>query len=330
VQGRTEREVLTELGLAPDFVGPPALDFTHRRDGDTEIYFVRNKESTPFTGSATFRAGHRAPELWDARTGAMAPAGMFRRTDTGMEVSLTLAPLGSIFVIFRGALPDLSIAAVSPAATIERQGNQAVLVADKAGAYSVTFGSGMRTEVKVAPLSGPLMLDSNWTVDFSSPAGAPPPLVQNRVGPWTRQTGPEYEYFSGTGKYRRSFALPEGWRTHAPRVELDLGRLWAIGEVSVNGQDLGVVWTPPFRVDCTAALRDGPNEIVVAVVGTWHNRLVGEARGAVPRWTKTHITQSQRGLGKEMQSGPWKNLDPIDAGLFGPVRLIPLALQAIE
>jgi hypothetical protein len=188
----------------------------------------------------------------------------------------------------------------------------------------------MRTEVKVPPLSGLLMLDSNWTVDFASPAGAPPPLVQNRVGPWTRQAAPEYQYFPGTGRYRRSFALPQGWRDHAARVELDLGRLWAIGEVWVNGQPLGVVWTPPFRVDCTAALRDGANELVVAVVGTWHNRLVGEARGAVPRWTKTNVVASQRGLGREMQSGPWKNLDPIEAGLFGPVRLIPLAVQAVE
>jgi hypothetical protein len=154
--------------------------------------------------------------------------------------------------------------------------------------------------------------------------------VQNRVGPWTQAAAPEVKYFAGTAKYRRTFALPEGWRTHAQRVELDLGRLWAIGEVAVNGTPLGVVWTPPFRVDCTAALRDGANEIVVDVVGTWHNRLVGEARGAVPKWTKTHVTQSQRGLGQEMQSGPWKALDPIEAGLFGPVRLIPLAVQAVE
>jgi hypothetical protein len=330
VQGKTERDVLTELGVAPDFIAPPALDFIHRRDGDTEIYFVRNKETTAFAGTATFRAGTRAPELWDPRTGTIAPAGMFRRVDGGIEITLSLAPLGSTFVVFRGRLPAMSVAAVSPPAAIELRDGFPQLVAERAGTYTVTFGSGLRSEVVVPTMPGLLMLDSDWTVDFTSPAGSPPRLSQHRVGAWTRESAPEYLYFAGTAKYRRTFALPEGWRAHAPRVELDLGRLWAIGEISVNGQALGVVWTAPFRVDCTAALRDGPNEVVVEVVGTWHNRLVGEARGAVPRWTKTNITTSQRGIGKDLRTGPWKNLDPIDAGLFGPVRLIPLAVQAVE
>jgi hypothetical protein len=330
VQGKTEREILAELGVGPDFVGPAALDFIHRRDGDTEIYFVRNKETAAFTGAAIFRAGNRAPELWDPRTGTIAPAGLFRRAEGGVEVTLSLAPLGSVFVVFRGRLPATSVAAVVPSASIERQGDEARLVTEKAGTYTLTFGSGLRSEVKVPPLPGLIMLDDSWTVDFSSPAGAPPRLILPRVAPWTKQSAPEYQYFPGTGKYRRTFALPEGWRARASRVELDLGRLWAIGEVWVNGQPLGVVWTRPFRVDCTKALRDGANEIVVDVVGTWHNRLVGEARGAVPAWTKTNINQSQRGVGREMQSGPWAKLDPVEAGLFGPVRLIPLAVQPVE
>ena len=330
VQGKSEREILLELGVTPDFTGPAALDFIHRRDGDAEIYFVRNKETTPFAGSATFRAGSRAPELWDPRTGTMAPAGMFRRTDAGIEVALNLAPMGSVFVVFRGRLPATSVAAVSPPAQIERQGDAKRLVAERAGTYTVTFGTGLRSQVTIPPLPGVMMLDTDWTVDFASPAGAPPRLSLPRVGPWTQQAAPELKSFAGTGTYRRSFALPEGWRARAQRIELDLGRLWAIGEVTVNGQPLGVVWTPPFRVDVTNALRDGVNEVVVDVVGTWHNRLVGEARGLVPRWTKTNVTQSQRGLGRELQVGPWKNLDPIEAGLFGPVRLIPLGVRPIE
>ena len=329
-QGRREREVLAELGIAPDFVAPEALDFTHRRDGEIDIYFVRNKETVAFAGAATFRAGSRAPELWDPRTGAIAPAGLFRRTEGGIEVSLNLAPLGSVFVVFRRPVPPTSFASVTPPASIEMGRDGARLVTEKAGAYTVTTGAGLRSEVKVAPLSGVIMLDSGWVVEFSTPAAEPPRLSLPRVGPWTQSATPEIKYYAGTAKYRRTFALPEGWRARAPRVELDLGRLWAIGEVSVNGQSLGVVWTPPFRVECTGALRDGANELVVAVVGTWHNRLVGEARGEVPRLAKTNMTQSQSGLGREMKSGSWKNLGLIDAGLFGPVRLIPLAVQAVE
>jgi len=330
MQGRAERSVLAELGVTPDFVAPAALDYTHRRDGDADIYFVRNRETTAFSGAATFRVVGRTPELWDPCTATIVPAGLFRRTDGGLEVALELAPLGSVFVVFRDRPPVREVASVSPAAAVEHRADGLCLVTDQEGTYTVIFGSGERTEVTVAPLPNAVMLDADWTVEFASPAGAPPPLSLPRVAPWTSQSAPEYLYFPSTGKYRRTFDLPDGWRARARRVELDLGHLWAIGEVWLNGHSLGVVWTRPFRVDCTSALRDGSNELVVEVVGTWHNRLVGEARGAVPRWTKTNIHQSQRGLGRDLQSGPWKNLDIMEAGLFGPVRLLPLAVQPME
>ena len=41
---------------------------------------------------------------------------------------------------------------------------------------------------------------------------------------------------------------------------------------------------------------------------------VGEARGELPKRTRTNITVSQRKA--------WKDLEPIEAGLFGPVRLV--------
>lgn len=322
VQGRTEREVLTELGIRPDFAAPAAFDFTHRRDGDTEIYFVRNREAVPATGNVVFRAGERAPEFWDPRTGTIAPAAVFSRKDGGIEVPLALAPRGSIFVVFRGRAPVTTIAAVSPGASLESGPDGARLVTERAGTYAVTTSTGLRNDVRVPALPEPIVLTTDWSVDFASPAGAPAPLKLPIVGPWTRQNAPELKAFAGTGSYRRTFVLPEGWRARAQRVELDLGRLWSIGEVWINGTPLGVVWTPPFRVDATAALRDGANELVVEVVGTWHNRLVGEARGTVPKWTRTNIAQSQRKA--------WKDLEPIESGLFGPVRLVPLAVQRIE
>ena len=50
-----------------------------------------------------------------------------------------------------------------------------------------------------------------------------------------------------------------------------------IARVIVNAVDCGVAWTPPFRVDVTAALRVGGNVIRVEVVTPWRNRLIAEA-----------------------------------------------------
>ncbi len=286
--GVPERTVLTALGVAPDFTAPATLDFTHRHDAEGEIYFVRNKTATDVAAPATFRAGDRTPELWDPITGRIARAPSFRQTAGGVEVPLTLAPHGSTFVIFR----DRSTAA--PLAT---------------------------TSENAPGLPAPLALDRDWTVDFASPLGtAPARVTLAQIGPWTSTGDPALKNFSGTGTYRKTFTLPTGLRAPGRRLELDLGHLWTIGEVFLNGQSLGVLWTPPFRVDCTAALRDGENQLTVEVINTWHNRLVGDARlPAAQRQTRTNVAISQRKA--------WKDLDPIASGLFGPVRLVPVQLN---
>lgn len=280
--GVPERTVLTALGVAPDFTASAELDFTHRSDGADEIYFVRNRTASAVTETAVFRAGARTPEFWDPVSGKVSRAPAFRRLAAGVEVPLTLAPHGSMFVIFR-----------------ERSTAPAFAVASE-----------------TAPgLPAPLALDRDWTIDFTSPVASLPRATQPHVGPWTGGGDPALNYFSGTGTYRKKFILPAGWRKSGQRVDLDLGRLWTIGEAWLNGKSLGVLWTPPFRADCTDALRDGENELTVEVINTWHNRLVGDARGpAAARVTRTNIAFSQEKA--------WKLLEPIASGLFGPVRLI--------
>jgi hypothetical protein len=283
--GVPEREVLATLGVAPDFTAVAALDFTHRHDAEGEIYFVRNKTDAAVAETAAFRVGDFTPEFWDPLNGTISRAPSFRRTPAGVAVSLALAPRGSMFVIFRA---HSTVAALAAA------------------------------DEKAPGLPAPLSLDRDWTVDFASPLGAPAGITLPQVGPWTDSAVAAVKMFSGTGTYRKTFTLPAGWRTPGRRIDLDLGRLWNIGEVFINGQSLGVLWTPPFRIDATAALRDGENQIAVEVINTWQNRLVGEARGLVPKLTRTNILVSQR--------KPWKELAPLDSGLFGPVRLVPAAL----
>ena len=283
--GVPERAVLATLGLPPDFTASAALDFTHRHDAGDEIYFVRNTTAAAAAELAVFRAGNRTPELWDPVSGKISRAPTFRRTAAGVEVPLSFAPHGSMFVVFR----DRSTAAL-------------------------LAGS----DENAAGLPAPFALDRDWTVDFASPLGAPGRVTLPQVGPWTATMDAALRTFAGTGTYRKTFTLPAGWRAAGRRVDLDLGHLWTIGEVTLNGKSLGVLWTPPFRVDCTAALRDGENQLAVEVINTWHNRLVGDARlPAAARQTRTNITVSQR--------KPWKDLEPIASGLFGPVRLVPAA-----
>ena len=285
--GVPERDVLAQLKVAPDFQAPAALDFIHRRDAEGEIYFVRNKTAEAVNVTPSFRDGGLAPEFWDPMNGSTRSIAGARSAAGRSEVPLNLAAHGSGFVVFRkGASPR-----TVPASTDENA---------TAAARTAT--------------PSPLVLDNDWTVEFTAPFDAPPKLMLAHVGAWTQQRSPELRYFAGSGKYRHIVTVPPDWRAKAGRIELELGRLWSIGEVWVNGVSLGVVWAAPFSVDCTKVLRDGANEIVVEVISTWHNRLVGEARGELPKHTRTNITLSQRKA--------WKDHEPIEAGLFGPVRLV--------
>lgn len=154
------------------------------------------------------------------------------------------------------------------------------------------------------PVGGP------WSVDFER---GPSAVVMPSLVSWTRHQNPEIRHFAGSAKYRTRFDMPANWKSR--KVHLDLGALWAIGEVWLNGQPLGIVWTSPFEVDATKALREGTNELVVEVINTWHNRLVGDA--VLPpdaRRTRTNITNSGGKI--------WRDAELLNAGLFGPVRLV--------
>ncbi len=63
-------------------------------------------------------------------------------------------------------------------------------------------------------------------------------------------------------------------------------------EVKLNGAELGVLWSAPFRVEITGKLKAGGNRLQVKVVNLWANRIIGDA--ALPeseRLTRTNITR---------------------------------------
>jgi hypothetical protein len=268
----------------PDLTAPAGIDFIHRRDGDTDIYFVSNKTSQPLQANVRFRAGLRVPELWDPLSGSIQTAGQYRVDSHGVEVPLSFAKHGSIFVVFRRPAPAGAVPASPRPAFVSR----------------------------TLPIEGP------WEVEFEKDRKAPPRITLPQLTSWTNSTDPGVRNFSGAARYTRTFTLPANWKSAGQIVYLDLGGLWTIGEAWLNGKPLGILWTPPFRAECTAALREGPNQLVVEVTNTWLNRIAADARlPAAERITRTNV----------LASGfvPWDKLDPLPSGLFGPVRLETVA-----
>jgi hypothetical protein len=278
IWGKSVRDVLDGMGIAPDFGGQGDLDFIHRRDGSTDLYFVRNTLSTPLARTASFRVSDREPEVWDPVTGKIEVAAAYTRTKSGTDVPLDLAANGSVFVVFRR--PGRNVPGAMPAG-IEHVFN----------------------------VPGP------WAVSFEAGRKAPESIALPQLISWTKHEDPGVKFFSGTARYKTSFTLAANFKTSGRRVELDLGNLWTIGEAWLNGQPLGILWTVPFRVECTGALREGTNELVVEVTNTWFNRLVGDASlPAAQRITRMNVAVTG--------GRPWASHEPRESGLFGPVRIL--------
>jgi hypothetical protein len=211
----------------------------------------------------------------------------------------------------------------SPVEVFADKDSQAVIETDEKGNYELDDEKGQTFRVAVAePLAR--NVEGPWQVHFAPGWGAPESIEFTTLKSWTENADPNIKYFSGAATYVRDIDIPAEMldsmmvsvATTRPfpalsRLELDLGDLREMAEVSVNGQSLGVLWKSPYRIDINSAARVGKNRLEIQVVNLWANRLIGDQKlPPEQRKTKTNITKFEKG-----------DQQPLPSGLFGPVTL---------
>jgi hypothetical protein len=116
----------------------------------------------------------------------------------------------------------------------------------------------------------------------------------------------------------------------ASKLFLDLGDVREIARVRLNGKDLGVVWTSPWRVEITAVVRPRGNRLEIEVANLWPNRLIGDERlpddgvreGRWPDWL-LNGTPRTSGRFTFTTNRFYKKDDPLlPSGLLGPVSVL--------
>ena len=101
--------------------------------------------------------------------------------------------------------------------------------------------------------------------DGAGPVGGALPAESRRAGgaarfdsltSWTRSADAGVKYFSGTATYAKDVTVPAAAFAPGSQIEIDLGAVKEIAELSVNGTPVGgVLWKPPYRADVTRALQ---------------------------------------------------------------------------
>lgn len=248
------------------------LGFVHRTLADGEIYWVLNRSDKARKLNASFRTSGRRPEIWHAEDGS-SEACSYRMRGARTEVDMELQPQQSVFVVFGGRSAELEYNVP------ERQTRQ----------LAVTFRP--------------------WKVSFQQGLGAPESIVLEELSSLSGNADPGVKYFSGEATYSSSFRLSA--KDLKGGILLDLGNVGGLAEVTVNGQNLGVVWCRPFRLDVSGTVRRGVNTVEVKAVNTWYNRMVGDMQPGVEK----RITYYPVDL--------LKAEDPLlPSGLLGPVSVL--------
>jgi len=292
-------KILTFLKVKKDFSDEGNFRYNHRHLKDKEVYFISNRTSRIADDSCTFRDGCDRAELWDAVTGDFKKGVATRQTDEGFRIRIRLEPYQSIFVVFD---------------------------TDKNKKKSLQQHVNCFPELKVIAT-----VNTPWTVNFDPPWGGPSQVSFNTLSDWSKSDNEAIRYYSGIARYSCTFSLPAGsGPERGSRVYLDLGDVRNIASIRLNGKDLGVVWTVPYRVNVSKAIRQKDNRIEIEVANLWINRLIGDeakpwdgiTNGKWPEWL---LKGEKRSSGRYTFTTHhfYRKDDPlVESGLLGPVNIL--------
>ena len=234
-------EILSGMGVPPDFATDGDIRYIHRHDGDAEIYFVAGRTNVAQKTVCQFRVAGKQPELWNPVTGESRNLPNFTSKDGVTTVPLEFAVNESYFVIFR-----------KPAvATAFDQKNFAAVEND-------------------------LPLTSPWTVSFDPKWGGPTNVIFTTLQDWSRSDDAGIKFYSGKAVYHTQFDFDIA-SAAGQKLFLALGEINGMASVRLNGKDLGVAWCPPWRLTVPREiLMSKNNQLEITVANLWPNRLIGD------------------------------------------------------
>ena len=321
-------EMLSELGIDPDIhyagVDSGLIDYIHFRKNEIGVYFIRNTTSEWLSREVGFRQPDRVPEIWDPVTGEMISLRIYKLDGDYCRLPLTLPPYGSQMLIFKPRNSDTESFQITGSdripPLIDYRADGIIFLEE--GEFELVGGDrsiDVDHEIPIDTIQG------TWEISFTPGWGAPEKEEFPHLMSWTESRDEGIRYYSGTATYTKSFQYdPASKSGENDRIFLDLGEISKVGELWLNGQNLGISWTSPHRFDITDDLVFGKNTMKVAVANTWSNRLTGDALTG-SGYTNTNIRRTiipSEGIETGDQTRyDWAEVPLIESGLLGPVTI---------
>ncbi len=271
IKGMSLAASLAKLNIEPDVTGGKAL-WSHRKTDGADWYYVCAPKGSGFNGLLNFHNSGNV-EIWDPLTGTITQAPS-SKSGNYTQVQFDLPQAGSCFVVFQKAEKSAGI---------------------------IKYPDSVKWQQTI-PLAEP------WKITFPFGKATPVSITVKELKAWKDlDLTPESKAFSGTATYTTTFDV--GKFKKDSRFLLDLGRVEMIAVVSLNGKPIRTLWTPPYKVDLSDAIKSGINKLTVEVTSTWFNRLVYDA-GLPEAQRKTWTI-----------NGPSRDAALRESGLIGPVIL---------
>ncbi|WP_255460363.1 glycosyl hydrolase [Lacibacter sediminis] len=266
-----------KLGVKRDveiLKGRNSIAWTHRRTAEDDIYFFSNQTSKEVIVETAVNQMNKQPYLFDPKHGASFEFRYGEMKNDRTKLLLKLPPHGSTFIVFQKTDKRVLLNNALPC-----------------GVYQSDT------------------LKTGWQIQFDKKyVGLEAKVKIDSLKSWTSFADTSIKYYSGTAIYSNTFQWDRNQENSY--VNLLIDSLYNLATVKVNGIDCGTIWTYPYSVQISKALKQGTNTIEIEVTNTWHNRLIADDLVS-PEKRVTWTTAPFRLKGKPLQP----------AGIVGNIQL---------
>ncbi|ASU36259.1 acetyl xylan esterase [Mucilaginibacter xinganensis] len=288
-------ELLMSMNVKPDFETDGTIRYTHRTSASWDMYFVANRSAREIKADLIFRTTIGPPQLWNPLTGEIKQLPEFKVKGGRTSVRMKFDTYQSFFLVFaKGPVPKS------------------------------TETKNFEVTKKSIPLNG------SWDVSFNPKWGGPKSITFDKLQDWTARAEDGIKYYSGTAVYKKIFKLPANISARKNRrIYLNLGEVYNLARVKLNGKDLGVLWTAPWRVDITITALKKNNVLEIEVINLWPNRLIGDSKWPDdgikdekwPDWLAKGLSRNSKRLTFATYNFYDEKSQLLKSGLLGPVTI---------